>query len=1049
MKPFVVCLLAVAPVWAQISPQINGLPSRQFGHATLLNPVPTASPNLLEGRELFNPSAIAFDTSVSPPILYVSDTNNFRVLAWRNAEGLNRGDPADRVIGQRNFFSTTSNGPGTSFVTGFSVPSGIAVDRSGNLYVADAGNNRILRFPPPFQQQGELIPDLVIGQRTVSSGNLPNQGLAAPTAKTVAFNRGSGVRQVGLAFDPQGNLWITDPLNHRVLRYPVSQLAANTVEPAADLVLGQFNFTDNAPPAFPNNKQDNRSALVEPGSLAFDSRGGLYVADLIARVLYFQNPNTIGAAATRILGIRPTPPQGQQPPPYPTEYTLGFVSSSGQLIAPQCVFTFGEVVFVCDTPFHRIVRYGAPETWPAATNEVPSPPAAAVYGQEDMRSGKANRGVLHPANNGFSGPVAGAFLNGEMWIAESFNHRVMAFPQGPSSNPAFQFPAARAVVGQVDFQYNAPNLVEGKELFIASANARAGAVIVDKTSTPHHLYIADTFNNRVLGFRDVRKVGVDARGTLQVPDPGDLIVIGQPDRFHTTINYPSEDPLLPTDTGLFSPAGLAVDQFGNLYVADTSNGRVLRFPAPFNQPPGTVHRSNLVLGQPNFTTKIQQASAATMSAPRGVVLFSNGSLAVSDSDDNRVLIFRRPGADFSSGQAAQVVLGQQNFESTAPSSTQAGLNGPRALAVDTSDRLYVADRNNNRIVVYSNTAQIANGATGTTVSSSLSAPEGVAVSSATGEIWVASSGNNNIYRFREFTQLLLDPTPTSSLVAFAPLAVALDAFDNVIAADSYNRMIFYYAELFRRHSATYASGVAVTPNQILLIARRGKDFAFEPAVASSTPYPLELGGLQLLVDGVPAPIYRVDPAVIYAIIPNNARQSGFAEFLVTRPATGEIVAAGNFLMAAAAPGFYTSNQAGTGQIAAVNQDGSINGPANPIDRGQTMQLYLTGHGHIPGLPPDGEPAGRAISTPTTPTIILNAQPLPPANILYSGVSPQFPGLWQINIRIPDVGAGGPAPGNNSIIVIMNDQPSNIVGTSTIGTDRQAVVGGGITTIAVK
>ncbi len=1039
MKQLLRYLLVTAiPVWAQVSPAINGIPSREFGQPKLVNPLTTSAPNLLEGRELSAPMAVAFDTTVSPAILYVADTNNNRILAWRNSDGINQGNPADKVIGQRDFSSTITGGPGTSFVTGFAAPTGITVDRNGNLYVADAANNRILRFPPPFQQQGDLFPDLVIGQKTVSSGSSANEGQLSASAKTLALYRSGTPKPIGMASDAAGNLWVTDRLNHRILRYPVSQLAAGTIEPAADLVLGQFTFTSSDLPQSQNQTQRNKVAVIEPTGLAFDSRGGLYVADLFARVLYFANPGTSsGASATRVLGIQPTPAQGQQSPPYPTQYSLGFFKNGQQTGTPLCVFTFGAVVFVCDTDAHRIARYAAPEDWPAETNEAFSPPIAAVYGQTDFVSGMPNRGLNHSANNSLAGPSGGVIVNGDMWLADTLNNRVVAYPQGPQAEPTLQFPAANRVLGQVGFEYNAPNLVEGKELFISSGSLRGSSIVVDKTSTPNHLYIADSLNHRILGFRDVRTVGVDSRGVLQVPADGDLIIIGQPDRFHTTINYPSEDPLIPTDSGLFAPTGVAVDQFGNLYVGDTLNGRVVRFPKPFAQPGGSLQHADLVLGQPNFTTKIQQASASTMTAPYGVALFSNGDMAVADGANNRVLIFRRPGADFSSGQSAQVVLGQQNFNSSGSSNSPAGLNGPRGLAVDSSDRLYVADRNNNRLVIYGSTGNIPNGATGTIVSTNLSQPEGVAVSAASGEIWVASAGNSTVYRFNEFTQLLSDSSPTAQLGSATPIAVALDAFDNVIVAEGVNRMSFYYARLYYKHSANYGSGIPVTPNEIILLARQGKDFTLDAAQASSLPYPKELAGVQVLVDGVAAPIYRVDPAVIYAILPNAMATSGPVEFLVTRKDTGEILAAGTFTAATASPGFYTLNQAGTGLIAAINFDtGTINGPANPIDRNQILEMFLTGFGNIPGLPPDGTAPGQAISTTGPLTVILNAKPLEAKNILYSGVSPEFPGLWQINIRIPDVVSGGPAPGYNSVVVVYNDRQSNIVGTTTIGADRQ-------------
>src|SRR5579862_3005576 len=167
---YVVVIAASLPA-QQVSPTINQLPSREFGQPGLLvSGLNSVSPNLVEGRELWNPAGVAVDTSSGTPILYVADTSNNRVLAWKNPNtfgicGTNnpRCGFADLVIGQRDLTSTLRGGPGTpgqSLNSGFSLPTGVAVDGSGNLYVADAGNNRILRFPAPFQQPaGQLLAD--------------------------------------------------------------------------------------------------------------------------------------------------------------------------------------------------------------------------------------------------------------------------------------------------------------------------------------------------------------------------------------------------------------------------------------------------------------------------------------------------------------------------------------------------------------------------------------------------------------------------------------------------------------------------------------------------------------------------------------------------------------------------------------------------------------------------------------------------------------------------------------------------------------------------
>src|SRR5947209_15866298 len=145
----IICLTAALPLTGQTVFNIN--PTRVFG-APRLSPITTTNPNLVEGREFYSPLSVAVDTSASPPIVYVADTYNNRVLAWKNSAGFKNGDKADLVIGQKDLLSTLRGGPGTTLTSGLYLPTAVAVDPKGNLYVADAGNNRILRYPAPFAQ---------------------------------------------------------------------------------------------------------------------------------------------------------------------------------------------------------------------------------------------------------------------------------------------------------------------------------------------------------------------------------------------------------------------------------------------------------------------------------------------------------------------------------------------------------------------------------------------------------------------------------------------------------------------------------------------------------------------------------------------------------------------------------------------------------------------------------------------------------------------------------------------------------------------------------
>ena len=101
------------------------------------------------------------------------------------------------------------------------------------------------------------------------------------------------------------------------------------------------------------------------------------------------------------------------------------------------------------------------------------------------------------------------------------------------------------------------------------------------TSQPprRHLYVADTANNRVLGWRDV--------ASFVAAQPAD-VVLGQPDLF----SFKCNNGVAATDVGglgadsLCGPARMAVDQQGNLYVADSGNNRVLVYNTPFNASSG-------------------------------------------------------------------------------------------------------------------------------------------------------------------------------------------------------------------------------------------------------------------------------------------------------------------------------------------------------------------------------------------------------------------------------------------------------------------------------
>ena len=110
-------------------------------------------------------------------------------------------------------------------VKGFNGPLGLSVDPpTGNLYVADYYNNRVLRFLSPFANLTRIEPDAVFGQPNFSS-----RTASSPTSSSLNQPR-------AVAFDPSGNLWVVDGGNNRVLRFSAGVLNSQT-PPSADTVI--------------------------------------------------------------------------------------------------------------------------------------------------------------------------------------------------------------------------------------------------------------------------------------------------------------------------------------------------------------------------------------------------------------------------------------------------------------------------------------------------------------------------------------------------------------------------------------------------------------------------------------------------------------------------------------------------------------------------------------------------------------------------------------------------------------------------------------------
>ena len=148
----------------------------------------------------------------------------------------------------------------------------------------------------------------------------------------------------------------------------------------------------------------------------------------------------------------------------------------------------------------------------------------------------------------------------------------------------------------------------------------------------------------------------------------------------------------------------AVATAGNqLFVTEFDNNRVLIWN---KLPTKTDTPANVVVGQPDFTSNTPATTQSGLNLPESGLFVAGGKLLVSDRNNNRIMIWNS--IPTTNGANADVVVGQPDFTSNGTGVSQTGLDEPEGLWSD-GTRLVVADFINNRVLIW-NTIPTTNGA---------------------------------------------------------------------------------------------------------------------------------------------------------------------------------------------------------------------------------------------------------------------------------------------------------------------------------------------------
>jgi uncharacterized protein (TIGR03437 family) len=845
--------------------------------------------------------------------LYIADAANNRVRM------VNPGGVISTVAGNGHQGFSGDNGPASA--AQLNQPYGLALDAAGNLYIADYGNQRVRVIG-------------VNGNITTVAGDGQNGTYADGGPATAALLLGPH----DLATDPAGNLYISELLGHRVRKVT----PAGIISTVAGIGIAGYGGDGGTATAAQFN---------QPAGLALDGASNLYIVDTlnfrIREVLAATGIiNTVCSQQTFNAQNYDTPNvhfSGLAANAAGDLYFLDANNAIAWQLNPAGVLT--QVAGAYD-----IINVYTGDGQPALQTALIDPVQVALDAAGDLyiselqrvRCVTASTGIINTVAGtgtfGFSGDGGSALLavlntptglalgNGSLYISDTNNQRVRQVASG----------SILTVAGN-----GTPGYLGDSGPAASSSLRSPTGLAFDATG---NLYIADTGNNNV---RQVAPSAVIATfaGTGACGLGGD----GAPAAL----------------TPLCGPQGAVADPAGNTYIADTLNNRVILV-----DPQGNIH---VVAG--NGTAGDAGAGNTAwgeLYQPQGVALDTAGNLYIADTKNHRIRMLT-PGGAISTVAGT----GTPGFSGDGGAATAAQLNEPSQVAVDAGGNIYIADTSNHRVRLVTTDGNIAtiagtgdagyNGDNGAALGIALYSPGGLTLDGQ-GNLYVADTGNNRVRMLSPAPTVATQAPPTAPQTISVAVANAASLLPGPLAP----------GEMF----SVFGQGI-------------GPDTAVMGTLNASGTLPTTLGNVQVLLNGTPAPLFYVQSSQINAQVPYEIAGQVSGNLLVVYQ--GAEMASMQVALADANPALFTINS-GTGSAVVVNEDGSINSDQHPAPRGSIVVLYATGEGQTSPAGVTGQPAAAPFPLPVLPVSLTMADI--PATILYAGDAPGFVGLMQINAQVP-------------------------------------------------
>jgi uncharacterized protein (TIGR03437 family) len=188
----------------------------------------------------------------------------------------------------------------------------------------------------------------------------------------------------------------------------------------------------------------------------------------------------------------------------------------------------------------------------------------------------------------------------------------------------------------------------------------------------------------------------------------------------------------------------------------------------------------------------------------------------------------------------------------------------------------------------------------------------------------------------------------------------------------------------------------------------GTNLAGSKNSATSLPLPTALGGVQVLVNGTPSPLFYVSPTQINFQVPSGTPVGTPVQVVVISGGLSSLPVMVTFLASAPSVFTYQRTPDATDPVI-LHANNTLVTPTNPATPGEIVVIYGTGAGPLNNAPADGAPA------PSSPPATTKATPIVTVGgaagvVQFSGLTPGLVGLLQINVQLPAVlpaGSGSP------------------------------------------